>query len=97
MNKAMMNKLKKMQKEIEQAQEDIRKSEYTASYQGISISMLGSKEVTRVNISNPELLEDKDMLEELLQVAINACIKKVDDAFEEAMSPYASLMGGLSF
>lgn len=97
MNQAMMNKIKKMQKEIEEAQERVRKTEYTSEYHGITVSMLGSKEVTRVNITVPELLEDKDMLEELLQVAFNACQDKVDKAFEEAMGPYASMMGGLGF
>ncbi len=97
MNQAMINKLKKMQREMEETQESINKTEFSEEYQGVKVSMLGTREVTRVEILDQSLTEDKDILEELLQIAFNSCLKKIDKEFERAMAPYTSLMGGFGF
>lgn len=97
MNQAMINKLRKMQREMEETQESINKAEFSEEYQGVKVSMLGTREVTRVEILDQSLTEDKDILEELLQVAFNSCLKKIEKEFEKAMAPYTSLMGGFGF
>ena len=97
MNQAMINKLKKMQREMEETQESLNKTEFSEEYQGVKVSMLGTREVTRVEILDQSLTEDKDILEELLQIAFNSCLKKIDKEFERAMAPYTSLMGGFGF
>lgn len=98
MNPQMLRKIQKIQKEIEEAQDNISKTQYTENYQGISISMLGTREVTRVVI-DPQLLDPsmKDMLEELMQVAVNNILNKIEKAFADVMAPYAHLTGGLGF
>ena len=46
---------------------------------------MGNKKVNKIEIDQ-DLLDDKDMLEDLLTVAVNEAIKKVDDAMNKVMN-----------
>ena len=98
MNPQMLKKIQKIQKEIEEAQENINKTVFSDTNQGITISMLGTREVTRVVI-DPALLDPqmKEMLEELMEVSINNILRKIEKAYEEVMAPYAHLTSGFGF
>lgn len=98
MNPMMIKKIQKMQQDMEKEQARVTQSEFCEEYQGIVVEMLGTREIARIQI-DPDLLNpsDKDILEELLQVAINNCIKKIEKAFEDALKPFASLTGAFGF
>lgn len=78
---AMMAQAKKMQAEMEQAQAALAKKEFKVEKQGVTVVVLGSKVVKSINVN--EILvdpEDKDILEDLIVIAINEAMEMVDEA-----------------
>ena len=94
----MMRKLMKMKQEMEQTQEEIQNTEFTASSGGIvTVTVLGTKEITDIKVSDDfevEGKEDIDMLTDMIIVACNQAYKDVEKTTEEKMSKYQALLGG---
>jgi nucleoid-associated protein EbfC len=91
MNQAAMMKIKKMQKEMMEAQERIEKTVYTGTSGGmVTVSMTGAHNVTEVKI-DPEAMESKEdieMIEDALKAAFNDCIKQIEKASQDAMGGF---------
>ena len=80
---AMMKQAQKLQKEMMTEKEKIDK-------------VNGQKEVLSVKIEQEQLdKEDIEMLEDIIVVAINDAMKKVDDTTEQKMGKYTQGMPGL--
>ncbi len=90
----MMREAEKMQKEMENIKAEINKTIFTST-QGnvITVEMFGSKVVKDVKIEK-EALEDVEMLQDLVLLAINSCVKEIDEYTKEKMGIFNQL-GGL--
>ncbi len=84
----MMKQMQKMQKQMEKAQEELGEKEFEATAGGgmVTVVMNGNKEVLRINLK-PEVVDpdDIEMLQDLIVVATNDVIKKVEDTSNSAM------------
>ena len=93
----MMKQVQKMQKQMEDQQNMLEESEYTATAGGgaVEVTVTGKKVVTKVKL-DPDAVDqdDVEMLEDLIMVAVNEAIKKADDASASAMSKMTGGMGG---
>ena len=92
---ALMQQAQKMQKQMEKKRQELESKEFEFSSNGgaIKIKMLGSKEMTSLEIDKDLVDPDeKDMLQDMLMVAINEAINKID---EEANAIMGSVAGGL--
>ena len=100
MNQAMINRIKKMQKEMMDAQDRLQNSTFEGTAGGglVRVVVKGTKDVISVNI-DPAILnpDDKEMIEDTILAAINQAFDKVDKETEEVMAPYAALTGGFGF
>ena len=94
----MMRKLMKMKQEMEETQEEIQRTEFKASSGGIvTVTVLGTKEITEIKVSDDfevEGKEDIDMLTDMIIAACNQAYKDVEKTTEEKMSKYQALLGG---
>lgn len=83
---AMMKQAKKMQEEVEKKKEQLSKQEFTVEKQGVTVIIYGSGEIKSINI-NEALIDpdDKELLEDLMIIAINEAITLVKEAEEELM------------
>ena len=94
----MMRKLMKMKQEMEATQEEIQKNEFTASSGGIvSVTVLGTKELVEVKVSDDfevEGKEDIEMLTDMIIAACNQAYKDVEKTTEEKIAKYQALLGG---
>ena len=92
---ALMQQAQKMKNQMEKKQREIEAKEFEVSSNGgaIKVKMLGSKQLTGLEIDK-DLIdpEDKEMLEDMLMVAINEAINKID---EEVSAVMGSVTGGL--
>jgi DNA-binding YbaB/EbfC family protein len=92
---ALMRQAQKMKNQMEKKQREIEAKEFEVSSNGgaIKVKMLGSKQLTGLEIAK-DLIdpEDKEMLEDMLMVAINEAINKID---EEVSAVMGSVTGGL--
>ncbi len=92
MNQNMVKKLQKMQKEMQETQERLQMTEFEGKASGVKVVMLGSHQVVDLVIDE-ELLEDKDMLQDAIVVAINNAVEVVDKKTNEEMSKFTMGMG----
>ncbi|MBN4083707.1 YbaB/EbfC family nucleoid-associated protein [Mycoplasma sp. CSL10137] len=95
MNPEMIKRLKKIQKDFEDTQKKFKEKEFTLEKQGIELVATGDYELKKINI-NEALIDpdDKELLEDLLLVAINELFENIQTE-EEKNAP--SLPGGLPF
>lgn len=101
MNQAAMMKIRKMQKEMMDAQKRIAETVFTGKSGGgmVEIQMTGEHEVKSVKI-DPEALESKEdieMIEDSLVAAFNDAIKQIEHETEKSLGGFSGLpgMGGL--
>ena len=92
----MMSQMKKMQEEMLQKMETIR-VEASSGGGMVTVQMNGNKKLLKVKI-DPEAWKDGDveMLQDLVQAAVNEGLRKVDDSLKELLGGLAGgLAGGL--
>ena len=89
----IMSQMKKMQEELQQQMETMR-VEASSGGGMVTVQMNGSKRVLSVRI-DPEAAKggDVEMLQDLVQAAVNEALRKVDDALKEKLG---GLTGGLN-
>lgn len=79
----MMQQAKKMQAEMEQQKKLLDKKEFVVEKQGVTVTMFGNKKVKSIVID--EILvdpEDKDLLEDLMVIAMNDAMEQIDVEIE---------------
>lgn len=92
----MQQKLLKMQKDIEKAQQEVEATLFTATVGGGAVKAVanGKKELTELVIS-PEVLngEDAEMVQDMILSAANEALRQADDAMSKTMD---GIGGGLN-
>jgi DNA-binding YbaB/EbfC family protein len=96
MNPNMLNKLKKMQKQIQEAQEQIESSEYTGKASGVTVVVQGTRQVLDVKIDEA-LLEEVELLQDAILLAVNDALSQIEKNQEETMGQFSGGMGGFGF
>lgn len=96
MNPNMLNKLKKIQKQMLEAQEALERKEFFGKSSGVTIIMQGTRQVLDVQI-NPEVLEDIEVLQDSILLAVNDALKQIEKETEETMGQFTGGMGGFGF
>ncbi len=78
----LMAQAQKMKREMQKAQDALKEKEFSVTKSGgVTVAMLGSKEVIEVSI-NEDLFDkdNKEMVETLLIMAINECVGQIEEA-----------------
>jgi len=92
----MMKQLQKMQTDMTRMQEELGQRVVSATSGGgaVKVETNGQKELVSVQI-DPELMqeENREMLEDLILVAVNESLKKIDEMIAEEMK---KLTGGIN-
>ena len=90
----MMQKAKQMQEDMEIAQEEIKllTCEGISASGSIKIVLNGEYKVTNINIDD-SLLLDKEILEDLIMLAVNDASSKINSASKDKMK---NVTGGLN-
>jgi hypothetical protein len=84
----MMKQAQMLQENMRKAQEELGKIEVTGSASGglVQVTMTCKHEVKRVQIDASLLKDDKEMLEDLITVAMNDAARKVDETSNQRMA-----------
>lgn len=90
----LLAQAQKKQRDYEKAVQEIEETEYEIEKNGIvKITMLGTYEITEIKIDQDALSpEDKEFIEESIQMAINAIVKSIKKDLEEA---HAKTLGNM--
>lgn len=93
---SLVKQAQKMQKQLEKKQEELYNTLYYFESNGgaIKIAMYGNKKVDSISIDEDLLSKDeKELLQDMLKVAINEAIASVEDEFNKSVE---SISGGFS-
>ena len=94
---AMMKQAQALQRDMLKAKEEVDNSEFVGESSLVKVTVKGTKEVVKVEIDSSESL-DKDeieMLQDMIVIALNDAMKKVDKEIETKMGKYTQGMPGL--
>ena len=93
----LMAQAQKMQKEITKKKEEIDNSIFEGNSEWVKVKINGKKELEEVKITFDGTIEsdDKEMLEDMIKIAMNDAVKKVDQEVESKMGAYGSSLNGL--
>jgi hypothetical protein len=92
---AMMLQARKLQKEIEKTTNEIDNKEFKYENENILVVALGNNEIKKISIKNDQIIEDKELLEDVIIVAINDIFKQINKEKEEKLGKYTNGLGGL--
>ena len=95
----IMQQAKKMQAQLQKDQEELEKTEYEGTSSLVNVKINGKYEVIEVKINLPEgesiEADDRDMLEDMMLIAMNEAVKKVSVDKEKKMGKYGQGLAGL--
>lgn len=91
----MMKQAQELQKKIDATKREIDESIFSSEKgREVIIHMYGTKIVKDVEISDSAMV-DKEILQDLIAIATNDCIKQINDFSEEKLSTIAPGLGGI--
>jgi len=92
---ALMKQAQSLQKDMMKAKEEIDNMIFTGTSSFISVTVKGTKEIVKVNIDNNDISsDDKEMIEDMLVIALNDAFKQIDKVTEQKMGKFSSMMPG---
>ena len=94
---ALMKQAQMMQKELQKTQKDLENTIYEGSSSLVFVKMNGKKELVSVEIKKDSEFDaqDLEMLEDMILVAVNDAVKKVDKDKESKLAKYGNGLSGL--
>lgn len=92
---AIMRQAQQMQSDIMKIQKELEKTEYEGNSSLVTIVLNGKKEMLKLTIKDKENLnsDDMDILEDMIVVAFNEAMKKVDADKDKKLNKYQGLAG----
>ena len=93
---AMMKQAQALQKDMLKAKNEIDEKNFIGKASIVTVTVKGTKEITDVKIEADTLeKEDIEMLQDMIQVAVNDANKQIDKETEQKMGKYTQGMPGL--
>ncbi|MEG2564092.1 MAG: YbaB/EbfC family nucleoid-associated protein [Bacilli bacterium] len=92
---ALMKQAQTLQKDMMNTKNEIDKMEFTGENSFVKVVVNGKKEVLSIAIDRTVKLDidDLEVLEDILVVAINAALRKVEETTETKMGKFSNIPG----
>ena len=93
----IMQEAQKMQAQIQKDQKEIENKIYEGTSSIVNITMNGKYQIksVKINMEDDITSDDKEMLEDMIQVAMNDAINKINREKEAKMGKYGQGLAGL--
>ena len=91
---ALMKQAQSLQKDMMKTKEEIDNMVFVGESSFVKVEVKGTKEVVKVTIGEKIDVDDVEMLEDMIVVALNNAFSKVDKTTEEKMGKYSNMMPG---
>ncbi len=92
---ALMQQAQKMQRDLEKAQKELNATlfEFDSAGGAIHISIYGNRKIEKIEIDKDAIdPEDKEMLEDMIKIAVNDALEAIDKENEKIQSKLANGM-----
>ncbi len=95
----MMAQAQKMQRELRKAQAELAQKEFKVAKGGaVTVTVLGNKEIKAIEIDDDAFdPENKDMIQDMIALAINEAMAKIDEESEAINERITGQPGGFGF
>ena len=95
MNQAQMMRLRKMQKEMMEAQERLEQTVFTGTAGGgvVKVEVKGNHEVVSVEIDPEAAKDDIEIVQDMVVLAINDANKKIEAETQKSLGGFGAGMG----
>ncbi len=92
---AMLKQAQALQKDMLKVKEEIDNTEFTGESSLVKVTVKGSKEIVKVDINTDDGFDadDIEVLEDMIVVALNDAMKKIDKTTESKMSKFGNIPG----
>lgn len=92
---ALLRQAQNMQKDMMKAKEEIDNSVFTGENSLVKVEIKGDKKLksVKINVEEPIELDEIEMLEDMIMVAINSALEKIDKVTEEKMGKFSNIPG----
>ena len=91
----LMAQAQRVQKDLERANNEIENTVFEGVSGAVKVTISGKNEVKSIVITDDSVLSDKEMLEDMILIAVNDGLKKISKMKEEKMGKYTGGLGGL--
>ena len=91
---ALMRQAQQLQKDMMKTKEEIDNMTFTGKSSIVMVEVKGNKTISKVTIDGEISNDDKEMIEDMLMVALNDAFNQIDKVTEQKMGKYNSMMPG---
>jgi len=92
---ALMQQAQKMQRDITKKKDELNKKEFTGSSEMVDVVFNGDKNLKSVKIKVDIENDDKEVLEDMITIAVNDAMSQIDKETEKVLGAYGNQLGGL--
>lgn len=92
---AMLRQAQQMQKDMLKAQEEINNTDFVGQNGLVKVTVSGDKKVKNVEIDKNFEIDDVDMVQDMIVVAINDAMSQIDKITEQKLGKYTKGVPGL--
>ena len=88
----IMAQAKKMQSDLQKINKEIEETIFEGNNGLVHVQMNGKRQIVKVVLDE---VEDKEMLEDMILLAVNDAVSKIEKVRDEKLGKYTNGMGGL--
>ena len=92
---SLMNQERKLQGELEKTTREIENKVFNYENENILVEITGKNAVSKIKIKNENIINDVEMLEDILTVAINNVLEQIKLEKDKKLGKYTNGLGGL--
>lgn len=92
---ALMAQAKKLQGDLQKTTKEIESKKFSYENDYLLIEATGDNCISSVKIKDKSILDDEEMLEDVLTVAVNDVLSKIKKEKESKLGKYTGGLGGL--
>ena len=89
----LMQQAQKMQKDIQKATEEVQNEVFVCKKDLVEVEMTGDKKLKSIKISEDISSEDKEILEDMILLAINDVMNQIDKKMDDKLGKYKGIPG----
>jgi len=93
----MMAQAQKMQRDLEKKKDELNKQLFPGKSEFVEVVLNGKKEMISIKILKEGIIDedDKEIIEDMIVLAVKDAITKIDAEFNSKMGQYAGMLDGL--
>ena len=93
---ALMQQAQKMQRDIQKKKAELDSEIFEGKYEFITVKFNGKREMISCTIDSEAVnMDDLEMLQDFIVLAINDAMKKIDLEYDKKMGQYSNMLNGM--